>query len=363
MPDQPWRYLFPVPSLRVPTAWQVGRVTFHPGTDGPSLIAATPIRGGTSGVHGERISEVMKAATDGAIAEVERRDVENAADDALDEVRAALDVLRLFQQSQTRDRTTWFSLPGELYQAYIEYVLSGRDSAVGFTNRGKHAGWTFSERSRRDWDESATFQYLSASLADPSSSEGAARAVLATRLYSRAAAEHRPDLKLIGIISAMEAMLLDPTIRSAQTLTLVRHVTWFTCEGAGEAGCGRDSPICAYLYIRPNESRLLKQLRSLGEESHLWRCSQWHDVSRWYDLRSIAVHGDAPEQVELRQAEQAEYHFSHYLIEPVIRWFIDHPSDPIGMLQQTIDSLPPPDDWSETLEAIRAGNLVPPWVE
>lgn len=356
------RFIFPIANLTVPDAWTVGRVTFLPANRAVELLADTPPVGGVGGPVDDWINDVLTGVSGRSVAVVERRDSEEA-ETALDAVRAALDLLRLFQQSRALTMTALFGLPGEVFEATVEYVLTGSYSAVGAFHRGSFTGWEFSAVNREEWLDSAAFQFVSEALTKHSRSEGERRAVLGVQLYSRAVVEHRADLKMIGIITAMEAMLIDRSLKGPQALTLARYVTWFTCALESELHCGRDKPNCAVLFIKPASNGRLSRLRRLGDESALWRCSQWRTVLDWYDERSIAAHGDEPAPTTTASAESAEYHFAHYLVKPVLEWLMAHQRDPIGDLTREVELAPEPPMWRETIEAIDRGDLIPPWID
>jgi hypothetical protein len=356
------RFIFPIPTLNVPRHWTVGRVDFWPGTDLAMLLADAPARGGANRNYAEQIDEMIAAAAGHAVAVIDAPPDDNIVA-AMDDVRTALDILRLFQQRSTRDHTTWFSLPGELYQATIWYLATGTTTAVGGMYRGKHSGWTFNNDAYDDWIASVPFQFLSTAAANPTATEGSRRAVVGAQLYSRAAAEHRADLKMLGVIAAMEALLVDHRNQGSQSLTLARNVTWFTCHLPNGPACGRDLDMCPALYIRPKSDKRLRRLRELAKVSPFWECTQWCTVRDWYDQRSTAAHGSNIVNDNMNEAERAEYHFTHYLIEPVLDWLRLHPTNPIGDLQRTIDNVAAPIDWQATLAALDTGNPIPPWAE
>jgi len=355
------RYIFPIDTLKVDQPWHVGNVVIYPGSELPGLIASAPARGGAGGSYQKSVDEMVSACRDRSVAVVRAGNLESV-DDALDAVRTALDILRLFQSGRSRARTTWFSLPGELYQANIEYLATGATTAVGQMFRGKYSGWSFGSESHREWLASAGYQFLSNAAANPTANEACRRAILSVRLFSRAAAEHRPDLKIVGIVGAMEALLVDHTQSGGKSFALARYVAWFTCHLPDQPACGRDQEMCAAVFIRPEKFKRLKVLRQLGNSSKYWQCHQWRSVCDWYDNRSLAAHGDDPHGVGIGPGDQAEYHFSHYLIEPVLAWFAAHLIDPIGDLQRDIDSRPSPSAWTAVIAAMDRGDLVPPWV-
>lgn len=353
----PERYLIPVEGLKVPQPWTVGRVTFHPGTAGEDLIRNTPPFEVEDDFIRDHVLEILDSAKDSSIAEVPGGpDV----DSAIDEVRASLDALRLLQIARRRTHTTSFGLPGDVYRSRIDYVAVWESSAPGGRFRGDVVGWEFKEDSFAEWCSSTAFQFLSAALADPSASEGARRAAVGAQLLARAATEHRPDLKMLGVASALEAWLIRRQ-PGAQTLRLAQHVTWFGCGRHDNDLCGRDRPICPYLHLSPDVGRdrdRLKVLRDLGNTYGTWRCSEWHRVMDWYAARSDAAHGD-PTAVDTKHADSAEYWVAHYLMEPILDWLHEHPDDPVGDLEATLAAVGDPSGWQAMLAALDAADPPP----
>lgn len=353
----PDSFLIPIVSLRVPGPWRVGRSTIHPGQDWERLIADAPPIESEGGVIRDHVLEVLGSAEKGSIAEVRGLD---EIDDALEALQSSLDALRLFQLSRRRVQTSSFGLPGDLYQSTIEYVAKWDRSAAGWRFRGDTSGWEFDEVAANEWAVSPTFQFLSDALEDPDRSEGARRAVVGTQLFSRAAAEHRRDVKMIGFASGLEAWLLRRQ-PAAQTFRLARHVTWFGCGIQDENQCGRARPVCSYLRLspdRPKDRQRLSMLRDLGNTYPAWRCSEWHRIMDWYDSRSGAVHGD-PAAVDVKESSSAEFWIAHYLAPPILDWLRTHPDDPVGDLEHAINSVAVPERWDAMLAALDSPNPPP----
>jgi len=356
----PRSFLIPIVNLRVPRQWPVGRVVIHPGSDVERLLELAPPLDSKNDRLRDRVVQILGTAENGSIGEVQGC-VE--IDDAIDALRSSLDALRLFHYSRRRSQTTSFGLPGDLYQSKIEYVSTWERSAPGGRFRGDVAGWEFDQIAADDWSNSQVFKFLSGALAHPEANEGSRRASIGTQLFSRAATEHRRDLKMIGLASALEAWLLRRQ-PGHQTLRLARHVSWFGCGRHNDDLCGRARPICPYLRLSPDnraDRQRLSTLRDLGNTHVAWRCSEWHQVMDWYDSRSGAAHGD-PTAVNEEEASSAEFWIAHYLAEPIIEWLRTHPDDPIGDLEREVDLAARPSRWEEMLQALDAPNppAVPP---
>lgn len=282
------RLLTPVVGLRIPRPWIVGPVTFHPGDTAAELVSKSM----ATGHDDPNVVDVFDGAGSGAIAEVM---LLTDAGDAIEQVRGALDAIRLFDCS----RRTWFTgtsfgLPGDLYQSKIRYVRVGRQASVGWLFRGDAEGLTFDEDALTAWETSSAFGFLADAVAQPEADDASQRAAVGARLFSRAALEHRPDLKLLGLTSALEAWTMRRS-PGAQTMRLARHVSWFGCGRAHSDLCARDRPVCPYLHLSPDiakDRRRLSTLRQLGNTHSAWRCSEWHRVVDWYEERSGTAHGD-----------------------------------------------------------------------
>jgi hypothetical protein len=348
----PERYLIPIATLGVPDRWSVGSTVFHPGDRARELIAGTPPADSPDGFIETTVHNILDAAVHGSIAEVSTADDFNQ---ALDAVRAGMSALRLFKLSRATFRETTFGLPGEIEASVIEYVAVWDRAAFGASRRGSATGWTFDQQALDDWNASSAFQYLSTAIRDPTADDGSRRAVRGALLLDRAALEHRPDLKMLGFASALEAWLLQ---RSAgpQTLRLARHVSWFGCGAHDNNLCGRARPICPYLHLSPDgkhDRKRLDTLRVLGNTYPAWRCSEWHRVMDWYDARSDAAHG-RPDAVDPKHAREAEFWISHYLLEPILLWLRDHHDDPVSDLEELLDANADPANWAAMLQAIDA---------
>lgn len=357
-------FLLPLTSLVVESRWSLGRVRLHPGADAAHLA---PPAGGLPGSGRawvqEWVDDVLAAGGDATVAEV--RDCASI-DDAVDDLRTALDVVRLFHLSRRITRTPSFGLPGDVYQASFDYVqVSEGASKPGGANRGDPPGLRMSVAMQVDFGSSPAFAFLGEALSDPEASDGARRAVLGAQFFGQAAREHRPALKALGLVAALEAWLLPAGERGAQTFRLARHVAWFSCGRPDDDLCGRQRPLCPYLKLDPGSGRdrhRLTALRRFGDDDVRWRCSAWRNVLSWYDDRSVAAHGRDLTLVGSRAAGSVEYQVAHHLAEPVLEWLRDHRADPAGDLIDLLNGQPDPPRWPEMLEAIDGddGSAEPP---
>ncbi len=354
------RTIVPVGGLRVEKPWRVGLVTFHPGADRDSILLPGALLSEVEMPYSEHIEQVLSEAENGCVAIVHGvQDIE----DVLTRVRASLDALRLFQLARRLTMTPAFGLPGDVYRSPIRYIVVGDRTRPGGIFRGDAEGWTFDEDAQADWERSPGFGFLNEALAAPDASEGARRAVLGTRLFARAALDHETDLKMLGLVAALEAWVVNRS-RGPQTMLLARHVSWFGCGVQEGDLCGRGRPICPYLRLVPGHKKdreRLVELRKLGNTFFAWRCSEWHRVMDWYDRRSGAAHGD-PSVADSAAASEAEFWIAHFLAEPIFEWLGSHRDDPVGALQAWLDEISEPSDWQQMLNALDSDDppSVPP---
>lgn len=352
-PNPPERFLIPIPSLGVPGAWAVGRCTFHPGHEGEALISNAPPFSTKDDWNETAVREVLASAADGSVAEIHGvSDI----DSAIEAVQASLDALRVFLLGRRTTHTTLFGLPGELFESRIDYVAVWKQSAVGGKYRGDYAGYMFTQTDLDDWEASETFQFVHRALNGEIESDAARRAVLGLQLLSRGALEHQSDLKVVGLMAALEAWLM---VRSTgpQTFRLARRIAWFGCGMHGDDLCGRDRPACPYIRLSPDrrdDRRRIEQLRTLGESHIEWECSEWHQVLAWYDARSDGAHGQGPAAVDEQEASSAEFWILHYLAPAILEWLRRNPVDPIAHLDAAMDQTVEPTGWEQMLAALDA---------
>jgi hypothetical protein len=344
----PSTILIPVPSLTIPKAWRIGRVTLRPSCEARSLIADAPPLESQNDFVAQRVHEVLDSCGDGSIAEIPK--VRNV-DEALEALRSSLSVLRLFQASRRSWTETTFGVGTDVPREIVTYVSIWERSAAGATVEGHFTGYTFGPEALDDWQLSEAFQYLSDALVNPTD-EGRRRAVRGALLFDRAALERNPDLRMLGFASALEAWIHGDE-RGPKKYRLARHVAWFGCGAHDNDLCGRARPICPYLHLKPTAAKRLRTLRDLGNTYTPWRCSEWHRVVDWYDARSAVAHGGLNE-VSKKEADRPEFWISHYLAEPILLWLRDHPTDPVGDLECELDSHPDPVGWSAMCTALDA---------
>ena len=347
------RYLVPIPGLTVPGPWPVGKVTLHPIDHADYLLAgAPPAKFRDGGDIGPEIDRIIEAAAGGTIADV--REVASA-DEALAAVRIALDALRLFAASRRITRTLPFGLPGDLAHGIVHYISIGVVAAPGWARAGEPVGGGFDQT---DHEASGRISGVQVPQLGDRRSQCVAqreRAAIGAQLFSRAAIEQRPDIKMLGVVATLEAWLLTRG-NGPQTHRLARRVSWFGCGRHDDDLCGRSRPVCPYLRLQPGrDGAKLTKLRTLGNTYAPWRCSEWHRVMDWYDARSDTAHGADPADVEeKKEADSAEFWVARYLAEPILDWLRTHPDDPLGALDTALDEIPEPTDWAAMVAALDA---------
>lgn len=335
------RFSIPIEGLKTAAEWTLGAVRLVPAGELQSRFhspAATDI-------FLEAFGKATGNDHHGAIAEADADSLE----EALQLVGQAVDVLRVLQHVRYGSvQLTHFGLAGEITRNSIPYMeMSDTSDRYGWCFRGPATGWNFSDES--PWDGFPGIRWTASLVGSDDLTDGERRALVGIESLSQAILERRPALKMVLLVTALEAWLL-PRRSSGQTFRLARAVSYFSCgRHAGEL-CGRDRDTCPYLGIDPSAAggpARLKQLRQSGAAPP-WRCAEWHRVVDWYDMRSDIVHGAGP-TISKSDADNAVYWVYRWLAEPVLEFLSGHVHDPIGALETALDSLPEMPDWEERL--------------
>jgi hypothetical protein len=341
-------YLLSVEGLHVEEEWTVGPVRLLP-------AAATNTRVDELALLSPEVASGPEfAGVRGALgawtgAEVVALDL----DGAVDLARDALAVLRVFHEREKRVRgTPAFGLPGQVPRAGLHYVSTdGTRVVVGYSNQGKYIGFTLTAKAHERWCVAEDLLFAAAAIGVPNPSEGARRALLGCRLLSEAALEHRPDLKVLAVVRALEVIALDRSCGS-QTYRLARRLAFLSCGRPDGALCGRERPTCPYLALDPGTPAELCDLQRLLKRSDVdvrWRCSEWRNIIEWYGRRSAVVHaGDA---LTTDEAHKIEYWTMRYVAPSFLEWLAAHPVNPIEELDGAIAALPPQPDWEAVIAA------------
>jgi hypothetical protein len=210
--------------------------------------------------------------------------------DAIRKTRDALDLLRVFQQSQARTATAAFGLGGDAVAARIQYLPLDDAAGVGWRSDSAHLGFRFTDDLKKAW-ELSRFAELARMVNEDEPPEGASRAMLAIRLLSLSVLERRPTTRMLYSAIAIEALLCG----GGKAYELARRAAFRTCGVVDGDLCGRDRPACEFLRLNPDVQSDRKQLRKLEDAARRatdYRCSEWLDVVDRYADRSAIVHGD-----------------------------------------------------------------------
>lgn len=337
-------YYLPVDGLTVPSTWSVGPVQIMPlevalnefPEDHPdrTLKPAEQLRNYAEQYHSTAVAAVHA----------------DSFEDAAEQAAQAVDILRLFQHARYWTTTiTKFGLGGMHVSArslpYVVVFDEGRHG-IGGKSYGVHTGWTFA--SDDDWESAEVFHWMASAIGAEDASEGQRRALIGAESLSMALVEQRPSMAMVSLVTALEAWLLP---RRAGTFTLARSCAFLICGSTENERCGRDRPTCPYVGLDPStagDRHELRRVRERGNTLFRWRCSEWHRVVDWYDVRSSIVHGDGP-ALEGKEVTSAAWWVARQLMEPILRWLADHHEDPIDALTTEMNSLPPMPDWEDIL--------------
>lgn len=324
----------------MPADWKVGPVVVRPAADAWRDAQQGRASGNVAWLD-EHVAEHATFAVVDA----------NDRDEAIDLVAQAVDVLRVFQH--VRHFTSplpQFGIAGDVGEGSLPYfTIDGARAGHGMLRRGNPLGWTFSDPD--EWNNAPVFQWAASGIGASSPTESQERALVGIQLLSQAIVEQRGTLRMVELVSALEAWLLLRS-RGAQTFKLARAVAFFGCGRHSNDLCGRSRDSCPYLGLNPDvpkEYKKLKLLRERGGAPPLL-CAEWHRVVDWYDDRSEVVHGAGP-TISYKEARSALYWVCHYLAEPILQWLADHPTDPVGALEAEIAALPPAPAWQHLLTA------------
>jgi hypothetical protein len=334
-------FVIPIEGLAVPCEWSVGPVRVRPAAN-----VSSELRGGAPSKSRQQwFDDAVRDLHAGAFAEVSAEDL----DGALGLVSQAVDILRVFQHVRHyTTRLTQFGVVGDVRRGLVPYAVTDGDRAgQGFTTRGEAIGWSFTDEA--EWLEAPVFHWVASAVGAASPSEAQRRALIGVELLSSALVEQRPTLKMVLLVTALEAWLL-PRQAGPLTYRLARAVSYFGCGRHADDLCGRTRETCLYLGLDPGrnaELQRLKRLRVKGSEPP-WRCAEWHRVVDWYEDRSDVVHGAGP-VIAMKDASNSTYWVARWLVEPILTFLHKHPVDPTDALERAFATLPAMRDWEARL--------------
>jgi hypothetical protein len=254
-------------------------------------------------------------------------------DDALAHLQDVIDILRLFQRSIARMRTTQFGLPTDVSSDRIRFLQLDGPYGVGWKHSGEHMGFTFNDDVVDKWTDS-DFERLADAVSNGDDRPGPVRLMTAFRLLSRAVIEPRPTVRTLNVVIATECLLGG----EAKSFQLARRAAYFTCGDEGDR-CGRTRPACTIIASRPaHDMATLKRLDARTSAGNGY-CSEWTNFVDRYADRSAAAHGRPTASVADRHASADLTWAIRSLLPETMRWWLDHPDADGKSIDAEIDAL------------------------
>lgn len=212
-------FYVPIEGLTVNDDWVVGPVSVMPVDLAIEELGAAARAGDRDFFKSQ--SEAQGA---GAIAKVESVDH----DGAIDLVAQAVDLLRVFQHVRYfTSHLTQFGIAGDVGRGVVPFgVTEDGHAGVGFKQRGEALGWTFDDSAV--WAEASAFRWVADAIGSGVLSQSERRALVGVQLLSEAIIEQRSAFKMVGLVTALEALVLERRATS-QTFQLARHIAFFGC--------------------------------------------------------------------------------------------------------------------------------------
>lgn len=348
MPDSERRLILPVPNLGVTRVWEVGRVRFHPAGAVAELVEEARLGTRSPGPawYQELITSKGSELDRWAVADLTAARI----DKAVPLVSSALAVLRIVQHTahpMVDVRLQSFGLPGQVMSASIDYLDLTQGPAWGWRRLGAAAGWTLNDEAHDAWTGDPAYRFIDAALAQAEAARTPLqrRALIAIDLLSQAWLSWQPDVALLNSVMALEVLLGEPD-DSAKKFRLARRVCYFVCGWPGDRYPDGRRPSCPYLALPmdgkgrpgPDLAKITRGGRQGAYDDGIY-CSQFFDVLDLYDDRNDIVHHG---QLGLTQRDegQASWFIASWLLQPVLRWFSEHPQAELAELDAEIAALP-----------------------
>lgn len=336
------RILFPVPGLTIPCPWQVGPVRFLPSGAARALAGVSPCLNVPLGQQAFQtyLDDRLSVLDEFAVAELTA-----AGDQAgqLATVADAVAVLRLVQHMRHRMndmRHQAFGLPGQVTSAVLDYVIVGNSLTVGAARQGALAGLEFTAQDHQAWEAELPFRFLDEALATPEHDRTSfqARVLLAVRLLSQGWLSYQPEIELLSVAIALEALLGERADQDKK-FRIARRVSYFSCGWPGELYPGTARVPCALMSLPLDGRRsgapgpALRGVLDDMRAGRSMRCSTFLDVLDIYDLRNQIVHeGYLPSEV----SRPSTWFVASQLLGEVLAWFAAHPDAELGDLDAEI---------------------------
>lgn len=347
-------FVFPVTGLYIEGLWSIGPVQLRPGGRGEAPPAEFPFDPDDVDPSKDLRRAVLEADTTADVTAAN-------AGEALDLLRRALDVLRVFSKVATSTVRTigQFGLPGELNSGVVPYVTMPTRE-FGFHHIGHFIGLELSAELREQWSKSEEFQFVASTLGRDNLSDGERRGVRAVALLGQSLRSERDTtLQYALTVFALDTLLgAGPRIKGG-TYAVARRAIYFSCGHATGDPCGRGRDTCLNLALDPAGGRQnVKKLNGLRDSDDTWwLCTEWQQLVGWFDHRAAYVHRGEDERPTER-GFAPDYWVYASLLTPILAWFRAHPDEPILALDAALNGLPEAPDWSA--RAAEQGHR-PPW--
>jgi hypothetical protein len=324
-----------VVQLDVPERFRVGRVEFWPAGELADLTSEPPYPAGTPGNAFWSASHEGVLDHKGATAAVSVRWDPEAADrireEAVDQVRDAIAVLRLYKRARypLENRSVQdFGLAGEIGNVVEWLIVTEGRRTVSTQARlvGVVGDWKFSSRDVQEYPTDRRFAYLDRVLRTPIGRrlEFQRRSLTALRVLALSSAMLRPQLQIILLATALEALLASEEGKDAhrpfgEFLRVAQRAAYLTCGQPDDGYPGRRP--CFYLEAkdRPAMWRQFHDRAKMGEDP---RCSAFghafdlledrnralHEAKDTFDSRALMWHAITADDVFLRTLEWISEH-------------------------------------------------------
>lgn len=275
----------PIEGLTVTGPFPVGIVTFRSADEVLALVAAPAV---PTQMHAD-LRQLVDHGNVTTFAEVPRNDVSRAVVLA----GQAVDLLRVYERHDHDWAIhTQFGVASQLRTTRVPCITTGVGALGVAVVPDSH--FTGTQIDQQGFAEDDLFQWLAASIGEPSPTEGQRRALIGLEMLSEAIIAP-PRAAAVALVTALEAWL-KPDRDGALTYVLARSVAYLGCSSHTSVQCGRGRDTCPYLAYDPSDAgvpKKLKRLRAIGVDPP-WRCAEWQITVDWYELRSAVVHGRRP---------------------------------------------------------------------
>jgi hypothetical protein len=341
----------------VPVRWRVGRATFLPAGRLLAMIERDRARLGGQGWTidyfqrnlGESDHVTVSVPAWTRYAGTNRGISDGAFEEARDDARDSIALLRLFQ----RTRTTWsterqtFGLAIDIGGAREDNWISdraGRILSAGSRRHGSLGAWGFARGDVAAFSADRRFTYIDEALRVPDDerTDWQHRAIMAVRTMGTAVPSDRPATRIVLAATAIEALVGDAFQYGAAATgghQLARRAIfpWCGLEFDDPHGQPPGRAACPFL-LATSASDLRRRVTAAKVDDHRPRCSYYESMQAISDDRNAAVHG-ADTLFNDADARRAE-HEVEAVILAVVGWVVDRGATTLVEYLQAIDALP-----------------------